>query len=214
MTFDAVVAGLATSPADVVDDDDGSGAPQTRRPIEVDRVRFLVGVDEHEIERLAAGQGREHIRSTALTHLDAVGETRPGDVRPGQCRIDRLRLDAHHAPAFRQRACQPDGGVSAEGPDLEDAPRTGDAGQQVQELAVDGGDLDRRKARRVLVVDGGVEGGVVTDEGLGEVAIHASPGVRCGVGHSPSKSLRSPHVNPATRCRQRSGRPASSRGRR
>ena len=75
------------------------------------------------------------------------------------------------AAAFRQRAGQPDGAVAAEGADFEHAPRAGDAHQQLEKFALEGRDVDGRKAGLAVGLEGGFERGVGGSEQIAEVAI-------------------------------------------
>ena len=63
------IGDLAAAP-DVVDDDDRAGVPEPRGPVQVDRVRLLVGVDEDEIERLLVLEGRQNVLAAADADVD------------------------------------------------------------------------------------------------------------------------------------------------
>ena len=77
----------------------------------------------------------------------------------------------HDDAVVGDAASHPDRGVGAERADLEHPPSAGDAGEQMQQLARDRRDLDRRKARGVLLGDRRLEVGIMSDERFGQVGV-------------------------------------------
>ena len=124
------------------------GCVSAQRPLEVVGRVHLVGVDEHEVERLGllGGELRQRVERLADAQVDELGQARAGDVRGGELGVARVGLERDQATIRRQRARQPDRAVAAERADLEDRARADRAREQVQELALAGRDGDRRQA--------------------------------------------------------------------
>ena len=95
-----------------------------------------------------AFEGRQHVGGAAEEDLDLARPPRRGRGSPARSRDPRLRLDRDDAAAVGDAARHPDRRVGAERADLEHALRARDAREQVQQLAVDRRDLDRRAGRR------------------------------------------------------------------
>ena len=70
---------------------------------------------------------------------------------------------------------EPDGGVAAEGSDFEDAVCAFDGGEEMQEFALRGGDVDGGKAGFGVGLQGLIEDGVGGDEVLGDIGVDCGP---------------------------------------
>ena len=195
----SVVAGLATSPARPMLSTTTTvpGWPESRGPVEVERVRLLVGVDEDQVERRSSPA---RVGSTCSPRPMRMSTFSP-DARRGRRSRGRPPRCAGSAsivtttPSSGIAARHPDRRVGAERADLEHPPGAGDAREQVQQLARDGRDLDRGEPARVLLRDRRLEVGVVTDERLGQVRVDAAPAVGRGFGHGASQPASRARVN-------------------
>ncbi len=76
---------------------------------------------------------------------------------------------------------EPDGAVAAKGADLKDAASVVDAGEEMKELALRGGDVDGREAGGGVGGEGLGEGGVGGDELLSEVLVDGCPELLIGL---------------------------------
>ena len=97
------------------------------------------------------------------------------DVFLGYGGVFGIELECDEATGWRERAGQPDGAVSAEGADLEDICGSLNACDQVEELALVGSDVDRRKASAGVRLYGFVDGFVRVDESADEVLLDCCP---------------------------------------
>ena len=96
----------------------------------------LVGIDEDEIERLAAAgpEPREALERRADPHLDLAIQSCACEVPARHRSVALLELEADQVAVVGQRAAQPDGTVPAERADLEDPAGVDRAGEHVQKL--------------------------------------------------------------------------------
>ena len=157
----------------VVADDDRAGAGEAQRPGEIVGVAALVGVDEDEVE--GAVEGGQRVEGRAGDQLDPVGEAGAGDVRARHLGVPPLGLQGDEPAALGKGAGEPDRRVAAEGADLEDAAGARHAGEEVQELALQRRDVDRRQPRCRIGGERRREGRVVSDEELRQIAVHPLP---------------------------------------
>ena len=74
-----------------------------------------------------------------------------------------------------QGAGEPDGAVAGEGADFEYLACAVDAGDEVEELALGGGDLNLGHAGGDARLDNGIERGVRRQQGIGDVAVDGVP---------------------------------------
>ena len=70
---------------------------------------------------------------------------------------------------------KPYGAVAAEGSDFEDSFRAVDAGEQVEKLALVGGDVNRGKTGARVRLDSFVERVVGMNERVGDIAVYGGP---------------------------------------
>ena len=134
---------------------------ERERLLEVAGDRLLVGVDEDQVVRLGllGDQAVERVRGRARRARPRASPT-PAWVSEsrGDAGVLRVDLERRQAAVGGQRASEPERAVPAERADLEDPPRTDRLREQVQELALVGGDGDVRQpagGRRVPGVDQG-----------------------------------------------------------
>ena len=135
---------------DVVGEDEGAGAGELEGRGEVFRVAGFVGVDEDEVEGrgvlgVELGEGRE---CGAEAELDGVGEAGVGDVGEGYLGVLGVEFEGDELAAGWERAGEADGAVAAEGSDLEDAVGALGFGEELEELALVGRDVDGGQVRR------------------------------------------------------------------
>src|SRR5262249_1048137 len=174
---------------DVVHDDQAAATRQLEGPPEVLRVVRLVGVDEDHVERPLAGGGDRGQRlqrgpDAYLGHLAQPGACQVGARHLG---VTRVHLQRDQVAVRRQRTRQPDGAVSAERPDLEDAARSLTSRQHVQQLALVRRYVVRRQARCRVRLERRLERRVGPDEQIGEIAVDRGP-VRRRHGPWPAKA--------------------------
>ena len=132
---------------DVVSDDDGSGTRELDRPFEIGRVVGFVGVEKDEVEGgfVVGVQLGEGVECGADSEIDERGKPGAVDVVCGYFGVGWVEFECDDFAIGWERACKPDGAVAAEGSDFEDALGTLDAGEQVEEFALVGSDVDRGK---------------------------------------------------------------------
>src|SRR5690606_3533501 len=120
---------------------------------------------------------------------DPLGEPGAGDVAGGHLGVPRVVLQGDQPPVGGQGAAQPDGAVAAERADLQDPAGALHRGEEVQELAVGGGDGDGREPGGRAVAQRGRQGvvGGVGEEAAGEVVVHLVPLLR-GIAQGPVPS--------------------------
>jgi len=164
---------------DVVGEDEGAGARELDGPFKIVGVVGLVGVEEDEVEGLGLlgvefGEGFER---GADAEVDERGEAGAVDVGAGDGSVFGLELEGDELAVGGKGAGEPDGGVAAEGPDLEDAACALDAGEKVEQLALAGSDVDGGKTGAGVGFEGVFDALVGGDEGVGEVAVDGVPEV-------------------------------------
>ena len=175
----AVGVGDRAAPDDIVNDDRGSWPRQAQRPAQIFGVVGLVGVDEDEIER-AESFGldlRQGVERRAGPDVDLAGEARAGDVFARDRRVPFVRLQAHQPAALGQRARQPDGGIAAERADFQGVARPRHAGEQMEELALRRGQIDRWQAGRRVGGQRFLQRRVGPDERLDNIGVDRIPAV-------------------------------------
>jgi hypothetical protein len=113
-----------------------------------------------------------------------VVEACVGDVFGGYGGVMGLELEGDEAAVGRQGAGEADGAVAAEGADFEDAFCALHEGEEVEESALGGADVDGRKICGGVGGEGGFEDRVGRDEGVVEVVVDVGPdGVVVGLLH-------------------------------
>ena len=151
---------------------------------EIRRRVALVGVDEDEVEGLAARfpERRKAVERGADADLDLGVQPGARDVAPSHLCVVGVELEADQAAIVRERSRHPDRAVPAERADLEDPACFDGLREDVQELPLRGRDRDVRQLcavlhRRFKHGIGGLEqaSGVRVD-GVPAVVIHG-PGV-------------------------------------
>ena len=118
------------------------------------------------------GEGDE---GGAEAEVDDVGQAGVGDVGLGDSGVFGVELEGDELAAGRERAGEADGAVAAEGSDLEDAAGGLGFGEELEELALVGGDVDGGKAGGGVGGEGGFEDGVGRKEGVVEVVVDGGP---------------------------------------
>ena len=137
----------------------------------------LVGVDEDEIERLAVLglELRETVERRADADLHPAVQSGTRDVGSRHLGVVLIELEADETPIVGQGATHPDGAVSAEGADLEDAASMDRSCQQVQELSLRRGHRNVRE--RAALSDGRLEHGVRWLQQAGCVRVDGVPAI-------------------------------------
>ncbi len=101
----------------------------------------------------------EGVEGGAEAELDEGSEAGVGDVGEGDFGVMGVELEGDELAVGGKRAGEADGGVAAEGADLEDAVGALGFGEELEELALGGGDVDGGEMGGVVGGEGGVEAG-------------------------------------------------------
>lgn len=94
---------------------------------------------------------RQRLQRRTDPHLDPLGETGAGDVAERDLGVPGGVLQGHQPSVGGQGAAQPDGAVTAERADLQDAPGALELGEELGQLALERGDGDGRETGGVAV---------------------------------------------------------------
>jgi len=97
------------------------------------------------------------------------------NILPSYGGVFGIEFERDEAAVWRKSAGQPDGAVSAEGADFEDAGGSLNAGEQVKKLALIGSDIDRGEAGAGICLYGFVDSLVGVDESADEVLLDGGP---------------------------------------
>jgi hypothetical protein len=109
---------------DVVGEDHPARPNESHTPLEVCRVRFLVSIDERQVEWRVGAEGREEIERCAHAHVSPVGQSCVRQVFPRDLCVSLVDLQRDQAPVGRQCARKMNRTVSAKRADLQHAPRS------------------------------------------------------------------------------------------
>ena len=99
-----------------------------------------------------------------------------GDVGAGDVGVGGRGFEGDDQAVIGERAGEPDGGVAAEGADLEDASGAGGACEEVEELALGRRDVDGGQAGGGVGRQDGVEDRVGREELAGDEVVDVSRG--------------------------------------
>src|SRR5947208_17002958 len=91
---------------------------------------------------MGGGEFGERIQRGSDENFDDVGEVGAGDVGAGDGRVFFFGFEGDDAAAGGEAAGEEDGGVAAEGADFEDIFGALEAGEEHQQFALIGGDVD------------------------------------------------------------------------
>ena len=121
---------------DVVDDDQAAGPGEAQRPVEVNGVGRLVGVDEDQVERLRPllMQARQAVGGPAHADLHDPRHAGPVEVAPGDGGVAGVDLQGDQPAPRGEGPRQPDRAVAPERADLEDPGGADAAGEKVEQL--------------------------------------------------------------------------------
>jgi len=162
---------------DVVSDDDGAGTGELDRPFEVVCVVLFVGVEEDEVEwgDLLGVQASEGFECGSYALVNEGGQAGSFDVGCSYAGVGGVELQRDEFAVRWKGASEPDGAVSAECADFEDASGPLNAREQMKEFALVGRDVDCGEIGFGVCLHGVVEGGVWVNEGVGEVVVDGGP---------------------------------------
>ena len=140
----------------------------------------------------------EGVEGGAEAELDEGSEAGVGDVGEGDFGVLGVELEGDELAVGRKGAGEADGGVAAEGSDLEDAVGALGFGEELEELALAGRDVDGGEVRGVVGGESGFEDGVGREKGGVEVVVDGGPegfgfkgrGFGWGHGVSPNRAER------------------------
>jgi hypothetical protein len=162
---------------DVVGKEKGAGTGELEGGGEVKGIAVFVGVEEDEVEGfgLLGVQLGEGVERGAEAELDGVGEAGVGDVGESDLGVMGIELEGDELAAGGKGSGEVDGAVAAEGSDLEDAVGALGFGEELQELALAGGDVDGGEAGGGVGFERGFEDGVGRDKEGVEVVVDGGP---------------------------------------
>ena len=97
------------------------------------------------------------------------------NVVGGYFGVGRIELEGDDFAVGRKCSGEPYSAIAAEGSDFEDTFCSLDAGEQVEELALVGGDVNRGKTGARVRLDSFVERVVGMNERVGDIAVYGGP---------------------------------------
>src|SRR4249919_1403283 len=113
--------------------------------------------------------------------MHTLGKARALDVPPGNGSVTWADLQRYERTIRRQRASHPDGAVTAQRPDLENATRVAQVCKQPKELALQRRHVDRRESGCGAIRQRGLENVIRCREPPLEVLVDLAPELVHGV---------------------------------
>lgn len=162
---------------DIVGHDEGAGAAELEGQLQVRGQAFLIGIEKDEVEGLSAAvdQTAEAVERRAGANVHAIADPGEAEVVAGDLGIAGLELEGDELAAGGECAGHPDGGISAQGADLQHAARAGDVYEQRKKLAEAGGHIDGGKAGCAVCLERGDQRGVGRREERIQICVDLSP---------------------------------------
>jgi hypothetical protein len=161
----------------VVAEDEGSWTREFDGPIEIAGIVGLIGVEEDEVERgrILRVQGGEGIESRTDANIDQRREACALNVRAGNGSVLRVEFKRDELAVGGQSTSEPNGGVAAEGSDLEDAACALNARKKMEQLALIGSYVDSGKTGAGIGFERIFDTLVRRDQRVGEAAVNFVP---------------------------------------
>ena len=171
---------------DVVADDDGAGTGEFDGPVEVVCVVLLVRVEKDEIERsdIFCEKAIQRVECGSDAEVYEGSQAGAFDVACGYAGVSGVEFERDEFAVCRESASQPEGAVSAECADFQDASGSLDAREQMEEFALRGRDVDCREVGFGVCLNCVVERLIWVNEGVGEVVVDGGPKVFVDSCHS------------------------------
>ena len=152
----------------------------------------FIRIDEDQVEGLYALAIKlcKRVERQTDANLDLVGDPRPFEVRQGDLSVLWIEFEGYQSTVPRQSSCQPNGAVAAQRSDFENALSAGQLREQMQELALERGNIDRREASGLIGIPRSLEGFVTRNKLFGKIALNFDPlFLRRGFLHRFSKRM-------------------------